>query len=184
MELADSDEHQYSDKYPCRLPVWWARVGEIGPHIQQDGITGKNVVLRIEKRFTRFERFLAKLLRAPKEVRRPLDPMNSMLWELADGSRSFQEICTAMDDVFHEDIAPVVVRTAAGIDALISRNLMTCLQHTFTQKWNIGPGQTPHQQILGKIDEKVGYDIEPRTDVEAHVIEAILQDSQQGDQSE
>jgi len=184
MELADADEHQYHGTFPCRLPVWWARVGEIGPHSDQNGITGKKIVLRIEKRFTRFERLLAKLLRAPKEVRRPLDSMNSMLWELADGTRTFQDICAAMDEVFHEDIAPVVVRTAAGIDALISRNLMTCLGQTFTQKWNIGPGQIPHQQKLGEVDEKMGYDIEARTKFEAKFIEAITLDPQQDVQSE
>jgi len=184
MELADSNDHKYSGTYPCRLPVWWARLGEIGPHIDEDGITGKNVVLRIEKRFTRFERVLAKLFRAPREVRRPLDTMNSMLWELCDGSREFQSICEAMDEIFHENIAPAVDRTASGIDSLRSRNLVTCLDQPFSLKWNIGPGQTPtHQKLVG-VDEKIGYDVEPRTSAESHFIEAILADSLQDAQSE
>jgi len=184
MDLADADNHQYSGTYPCRLPVWWARVGEIGPHIEEDGITGKKVVLRIEKRFTRFERLLARLFRAPREVRRPLDTMNSMLWELCDGSRNFQTICIAMDELFNESIAPAVDRTASGIDALKSRNLMTCLGQSFTLKWNIGPNQTPTHQTLGKIDEDSGYDILPRTSVEEHFIEVNQQDNLQDAQSE
>ena len=184
MELADADNHRYSGKYPCRVPVWWARIGEIGPHIDEEGITGKGVVLRIEKRFTRFERFLAKLFRAPREVRRPLDAMNSMLWELCDGSRTFQSICVAMDELFDENIAPAVDRTASGIDSLQSRNLMTCLDQCFTLKWNIGPGQTPQHQTLAEIDEKIGYDIEPRTNAESNVIEANQPDTQLDDQSE
>jgi len=183
MELADADNHQYSGTYPCRLPVWWARVGDIGPHIAEDGITGKKIALRIEKRFTRFERVLARLFRAPREVRRPLDTMNSMLWELCDGSRTFQTICVAMDEVFKENIAPAVDRTASGIDALKTRNLMTCLNQSFTLKWNIGPGQTPQHQTLAGIDESSGYDIEPRTPVEEHIIEAHPQDNLQDDQS-
>ena len=39
MELADADNHQYAGTYPCRLPVWWGRVGEIGPHIEEEGIS-------------------------------------------------------------------------------------------------------------------------------------------------
>ena len=184
MELADADNHQYAGTYPCRLPVWWARVGEIGPHIEEDGITGKGIVLRIEKRFTRFERVLAKLFRAPREVRRPLDAMNSMLWELCDGSRSFQSICVAMDSIFNENIAPAVDRTAAGIDSLKTRNLMTCLDQSFTMKWNIGPGQTPKHQKLGATDEKIGYDIIPRNTSEEHTTEEISQDPQLDVQSE
>ena len=135
MDIVNTEEHRYANTYPCRLPVWWARIGEPGPHIDEEGITGMKIVLRIEKRFTRFERILARFLRAPKEIRRPLDNMNSMLWELCDGSRDFQAICIAMDACFHEDIAPVVDRTAAGIDALKSRNLMSILSQPFTKKW-------------------------------------------------
>ncbi len=184
MDLADGDNHQYSGFYPCRLPVWWGRVGDIGPHYQTDGVTGKRVVLRIEKRFTRFERFLAKILRAPREIRRPLDQMNSMLWELCDGSRDFQSICRAMDEVFKENIAPAVDRTASGIDALKSRNLMTILEHPFNQKWNIGPGKTPVNQTLDDLTKKIEYDVEPRTHNEKNLIEAIPKESPPGDRSE
>ena len=89
-----------------------------------------------------------------------------------------------MDELFNESIAPAVDRTASGIDALKSRNLMTCLGQSFTLKWNIGPNQTPTHQTLGKIDEDSGYDILPRTSVEEHFIEVNQQDNLQDAQSE
>lgn len=184
MELADADQHQYSGFYPCRLPVWWGRVGEVGPHCIAEGVTGKKIVLRIEKRFTRFERILAKVLRAPREVRRPLDEMNSMLWELCDGSRNFQSICEHMDEVFKEDIAPVVDRTASGIDALKSRNLMTVLQEPFNEKWNIGPGNVPQNQSLEPSSGTLQYDLEPRSKVERHLTQVTQEEVQLDDQSE
>ena len=79
MSLADIENHVLFGKYPCRLPVWWGHYGEIGVHPNLPKISGKKVVLRIEKRFNKFERILAKLFKAPKEVRRPLDEKNSLL---------------------------------------------------------------------------------------------------------
>jgi len=181
MDLANTDEHRYSSTYPCRLPVWWARTGQTGPHGDAEGVSGKRIILRIEKKFTRFERFLARFLRAPKEVRRPLDTMNSMLWELCDGSRDFQSVCAAMDECFNEDIAPVVERTAAGIDAMKSRNLMTVLSQPYSKKWNIGPGIVPIHQHLSEYDAESGYDVEVRTEFE-RPIEDIEKDVQPYDQ--
>ena len=48
---------------PIRLPVDWEYRGEAGIHPEIEGITGKEVVLLIEKRFTRFEKILAKILK-------------------------------------------------------------------------------------------------------------------------
>jgi hypothetical protein len=141
------------------------------------------IILRIEKRFNRFERILAKVMRAPREVRRPLDRMNSMLWELCDGSRSFQEVCSAMDATFNEDIAPPVDRTASGIDALKSRNLMTFLSEPFTGKWSTSPGNTPIHQTLAEADVRRGYDIEPRSESERTGIIGVGSDDPQDDQS-
>lgn len=64
-----------------------------------------------------------------------------------------------MDDVFHEDIAPVVDRTAAGIDALKRRNLMTVLTTEFTHKWSIQPGEVPAHQTLAPLDESMKIDV-------------------------
>ena len=156
MTIHGLDEHEYAGLYPCRLPVWWGFYGNIGIHPSIDGINGKSVVLRIEKRFNRIERIMAKLFRAPREVRRPLDVKNSMLWQLCDGTRTFQEICTTLDSLYHEDISPVIDRTAAGINLLKSKNLMTVLREPFTGKWGIKPGITPENQTLKPLDDELG----------------------------
>ena len=161
MDIVDVSKHAYAGTYPCRVPVWWGRYGEAGAHPDLDGVSGRRIVLRIEKRFNRFERILARLFRAPREVRRPLDPKNSMLWELANGRRTFEEICYQMNEVFQEEMAPVVDRTASGIDALKRRNLMTVLSTEFTSKWSIGPGAVPEHQTLAALAEGMKIDAEP-----------------------
>ena len=158
MDIVDVSKHAYAGTYPCRVPVWWGRYGEAGPHPDLDGVSGRRIILRIEKRFNRFERLLARLFRAPREVRRPLDPKNSMLWELANGMRTFEEICTQMNEVFQEEMAPVVDRTASGIDALKRRNLMTVLSTEFSNKWSTGPGVVPEHQTLAPLDEGMKID--------------------------
>ena len=161
MKVADKGKQTYSGTYPCRVPVWWGRYGESEKHPNVPGVTGRRVILRIPKKFTRFERILARLFRAPREVRRPLDQMNSMLWELSNGQRTFEEVCEHMNAAFQEDIAPVVDRTAAGIDALKRRNLMTTLNEEFSQKWSIQPGQVPPHQTLGELGQEFTIDSQP-----------------------
>ena len=89
-----------------------------------------------------------------------------------------------MDATFNEDIAPPVDRTASGIDALKSRNLMTFLSEPFTGKWSISPGKTPIHQTLVEVDERRGYDIEPRSESERNGITADGLDVPQDDQSQ
>ena len=156
MSISGIEDNPLYGKYPCRLPVWWGYHGEIRIHPSIAGISGRNVIMRIQKRFNKLEKIMAKILRAPKEIRRPLDQKNSMLWQLADGSRTFEEICSILDSLYHEDIAPVIHRTAAGINLLKSKNLLTVLDDKFTGKWNISPGETPPNQQLEELDEKLG----------------------------
>ena len=73
-----------------------------------------------------------------------------------DGSRSFEDICTILDSLYHEDISPVIDRTAAGINLLKSKNLMTLLSETFNGKWAIEPGITPNNQTLKPLDNDLG----------------------------
>ena len=160
MQLSGINGHSLKDKYPCRLPVWWGYIGEPGSHPDIKGITGRRVVLRIQKRFNRIERILAKLMKAPKEVRRPLDSMNSLLWELCNGENRFEDICKILDSVFHEDISPVVERTRRGIENLKRQNLLTVLDERFTGKWSIRSGVTPVNQTLEDLDPKLGIDVE------------------------
>ena len=123
-------------------------------------IYGRKVILRIEKKFNRLEKLLAKIFRAPKEIRRPLDDKNSMLWQLCDGTRKFEDICKILDSLFHEDISPVIHRTAAGINLLKEKNLVTILNDEFTRKWSIGQGITPKNQTLNELDTSLGIIVE------------------------
>ena len=119
---------EWDDFVPIRLTVDWEYRGEAGIHPEIEGITGKEVVLLIEKRFTRFEKILAKILRAPKVVRRSMHYTQSMLWELIDGERNFAEICQIMDSLYHEDIAPVNDRIKAYLEVFVRLNVATVLK--------------------------------------------------------
>ncbi len=121
-------EGDWSKFIPTRLPVNWEFRGEPGIHPEIEGITGRNVVFLIEKRFTRFEKVLAKILRAPKIVKRPMHYTQSMLWELMDGTRTFEEICIVMDSLYHEDVAPVEERVKAYLEVFVRLNVATVLK--------------------------------------------------------
>tara|TARA_B100001248_G_C27195125_1_gene368555 strand:- start:15 stop:401 length:387 start_codon:yes stop_codon:yes gene_type:complete len=121
-------EGDWSKFIPTRLPVNWEYRGEPGIHPEIEGITGRNVVFLIEKRFTRFEKVLAKILRAPKIVKRPMHYTQSMLWELMDGTRTFEEICIVMDSLYHEDVAPVEDRVKAYLEVFVRLNVATVLK--------------------------------------------------------
>ena len=121
-------EGDWSKFIPTRLQVNWEYRGEPGIHPEIEGITGRNVVFLIEKRFTRFEKVLAKILRAPKIVKRPMHYTQSMLWELMDGTRTFEEICIVMDSLYHEDVAPVEERVTAYLEVFVRLNVATVLK--------------------------------------------------------
>tara|TARA_B100001287_G_scaffold225729_1_gene195309 strand:- start:55 stop:444 length:390 start_codon:yes stop_codon:yes gene_type:complete len=121
-------EGDWSEFVPVRLPVEWEFKGEPGIHPEIEGVTGREVVLLIKKRFTKFEKFLAKILRAPKIVRRTMHPTQSMLWELIDGTRNFSEICTIMKSLYHEEVAPVDERIKAYLEVFVRLNVATVLR--------------------------------------------------------
>ena len=155
MELSDLHQHPLANKYPVRLPVWWCRTGEAGPHPTVDGCTGKRIVLRFEKKFGKIERIFAKLMKAPHELRRPLLEKNSVLWELCNGQRTFAQICEHMNSTFHEEVSPVVHRTQAGIQVFIGLNVMRFVDNVDDILWETIPGRIPNGQILA---EEVGFD--------------------------
>ena len=121
-------EGRWDEFIPVRLPVEWEYRGHAGLHPDIDGVTGKEVVLLIQKRFTRFEKILARLMKAPKVVRRTMHPTQSMLWELMDGERNFSDICKIMKSVYHEDIAPVEDRIKAYLEVFVRLNVATVLK--------------------------------------------------------
>tara|TARA_B110000444_G_C18800067_1_gene576950 strand:- start:1008 stop:1379 length:372 start_codon:yes stop_codon:yes gene_type:complete len=111
------------NSFPIRLPVNWYTKEPIGKHPDLPGITGKRVIIVIEKKFSLLEKIFAKLFKAPNKLERPLDDMNSLFWELIDGSRTFDEICDIMDNTYHERIAPVCERLNSSLINLINLNL-------------------------------------------------------------
>ncbi len=150
-KLVETELHELAKKYPVRLPIWWARYGEKKDNLDGlKGVTGRNVMIRHIKVYAKggiirnfyglFERLLQKLLRAPKVLRRPLYDMNSLLWELSNGHRTFAEICEVLDDVFQEEIAPVHERTAASIKKFETLGMMIILDSEFEEIWPTGPG--------------------------------------------
>ena len=150
---------ELSGAYPVRLPVWWGRRGPVGPHPELEGVTGRFVVIRHPKRFRRLEGLLARLFRAPNELRRPLDAMNSLLWELCDGRRSFEEICELMDSTYHERIAPVAERTEAALTRFNQLGLIGLSKNPFDGDWERGPGHDPSGELPSP-DEKLELDWE------------------------
>ena len=103
----------------------------------------ERVVLRIEKRFNRLERILARLFALLERNKETVGYQNSMLWQLCDGKTKFQDICKILDSLYHEDIKPVIHRTAAGVSLMKTKNLMTILDQEFTGMWDIDKGITP-----------------------------------------
>ena len=114
--------------YPIRLPVEWYTKNPVGKHPEISGVTGKKIVIVIDKKFSFFEKLMVKLFRGPKTLERPLDDMNSLFWELMDGTRTFDEICDIMDNTFHERIAPVSERLEASLTNLINLNLAVLVE--------------------------------------------------------
>ncbi len=138
---------RYVGKYPTRLPVWWGRSGPAGPHPELDGIQGQRVTIRFLKRFNWFERMLHRLLGGSKEIRRPFDDLNSLLWELCDGSRIFLEIVELLDVTFQERIAPARLRTEAALRQFEHLGLICVLSEPFQHKWSIAPEEDPSGKL-------------------------------------
>ena len=147
------------DSYPTRAPVWWGRRGPSGPHPDSTDATGRQVVIRFPKSLSGIEALLSRILRAPKEVRRPMDDMNSVLWELMNGTNEFGEICKLMDATFHERIAPVDERLRGSVNQLVSDGLAIVRQTPFKGEWNVSPRYDPSGKLLPP-SLKLGLDSE------------------------
>jgi hypothetical protein len=136
------------DAFPTRAPVWWGHRGPPGPHPERPGVTGRQVVIRIPKSLSGLEAVISRILRAPKEVRRPMDDMNSVLWELMDGTNQFKEICRLMDATFHERIVPADERLRASVNLLVSDGLAIVRATPFKGEWNLSPRYDPSGKLL------------------------------------
>ena len=116
-----------TNSVPVRVPCLWEYgISYDTPNriLEDYGITDKQVVIVIQKDFNRFESLLASLTGAPRLLRRPLDRLNSGLWDLIDGNRTLLEIIQIMEDCYEEEIIPARQRCSESISKLIELNLV------------------------------------------------------------
>lgn len=105
------------------------------------GISGREVVIVIEKTPTKLERLLMRIFKGPGVLQIPLREKNSILWQLCDGSKTFTEICEIMDSVFNEDISPVIQRTALALEQLKEKRLLILVEDPRDVVWSTEPLQ-------------------------------------------
>ena len=122
--------------------------------------------------YNMLEELMFRMTKGPRILRRPLDEMNSLLWELCDGSRDFLEICDIMDRVFQEEIAPVKERTNAALMQFESLGFLKVLDEPFDGGWPIGPGTSPLGQKLPEADQSLELDTNVHVDCSNQVLEA------------
>ena len=119
--------HIGTDRIPIRIPCMWEHGISYGTPdriLEDHGISDKQVVIVIHKDFNRLEWILAKLTGAPRLLKRPLDRLNSGLWDLIDGNRTLSEIIQIMEDCYKEEIIPARQRCSESISKLIELNLV------------------------------------------------------------
>tara|TARA_B100001113_G_scaffold328542_1_gene302807 strand:- start:105 stop:548 length:444 start_codon:yes stop_codon:yes gene_type:complete len=100
--------------YPVRNEISWGYDIRRGPATGE----GRVAILFTPKNFGWLERLVHKILGGSKFLRRPMDPLMTVVWELCDGQHNFEQICAHLDIVFKEEIAPVEERTCTAIDGL------------------------------------------------------------------
>ena len=115
------------DKMPVRLPVKW----------YFDNKKPNIIIIEYEKRFSKIESLLSKLLKSPTSVKRTLDIMNSRLWLLMDGNNSFRDIIDMMESEFKEEIIPSKQRITTSMMNFIELGLVTLLTNSDEICWNI-----------------------------------------------
>lgn len=97
--------------YPVRSPVDWLR---------RDG----RIVLEYPKNLNRLERVLNRVLKGPENIRRPLDDVGTLLWEMSDGDHSLLEIYIAEQERFHERVEPVDRVVGGLLETMLKLGLM------------------------------------------------------------
>jgi len=116
-------------KIPVRLPVKW----------YFDNNASNIIIIEYDKKFSKIESFLSKLLKSPNSIKRTLDVMNSRLWFLMDGNNSFSDIIHIMESEFKEEIIPSKQRITTSLMRFIELRLVTLLSDSEEISWNIEP---------------------------------------------
>ena len=97
--------------YPMRNRVKWKHRDD-------------HVMLVYPKNFSKFETWMHKRIGGPDMIRRPLDEVGSKIWLMCDGKHTIQEMCTELDEQYHEEIEPVLDRVWKFLEILLGSNLI------------------------------------------------------------
>ena len=89
----------------------------------EDEETGLVTIIFPKNRST-FERALSKVVKPVEELHRPLDAPGSEIWRLCDGETDIATICTTIDDIYKEEMEPVLKRVVGFIEVLANRGLV------------------------------------------------------------
>ncbi|MBD61230.1 MAG: hypothetical protein CMB03_05130 [Euryarchaeota archaeon] len=81
--------------------------------------------------------------------------MNSLLWELMDGSRTLEQITQLMDLTFHERITPVDERVEASVTNLMALGLAVVRNSPINGEWDTTPLRDP-SGLLSDPDSSLG----------------------------
>ncbi|MBA3533497.1 MAG: PqqD family protein [Ardenticatenales bacterium] len=67
----------------------------------------------------------AVLIDPTKNIVRMLNPVGSRIWELADGTRTLDQIAVVLVDEFHVDVDQATASVETFVEELVSKNLLT-----------------------------------------------------------
>jgi hypothetical protein len=82
------------------------------------------IILIYPKDFSGVENWLHKRIGGPDVIKRPLDEVGSKIWRMCDGKHTVNDICSELDEIYHEDIEPVLDRVSKFLEILIRSNLI------------------------------------------------------------
>lgn len=81
-------------------------------------------VLVYPKDFSLFERKLHSIIGGPDVIRRPLDDIGTMLWNMADGETDLMTIYLAEQEAFDERVEPVDRVVGGLLETMLKLGLM------------------------------------------------------------
>ena len=97
--------------FPIRSKIDW---------FYRDG----KVILEYPKNFNRLERQLHKVLKGPKTIKRSLDEVGTLLWEMSDGTHNLVEIYLSQQEQFHERVEPVDKVVGGLLETMLKLGLL------------------------------------------------------------
>ena len=74
--------------------------------------------------------------------------MNSLLWELSDGTRDFQTIVHHLNQAYEEEATPVIERSTAAVRGFVALGVMKLMPSDGEVPWSTEPGLVPSGQSI------------------------------------